>query len=685
MMRHSLYLLTASVSMFPIMAYAQSGSVIQLDPVTIGQTEPGDESAEGTGTTGSNDAAAGPDGDGDALAGDPGAPGSFTVGPGEIARNNPTNLQELFVDEPTVTVGSSIPMSQKIFVQGVEEPNLAVTIDGTRQNNKVFHHNATTLIDTDLLKAVRVDPGVAPADAGPGALGGAIAFETKDVDDILAEGKMYGGQVTGEYQTNGDIFATSGQLAGRYAGFEALLFGKWATGDLMQDGNGDDIIGSGTSLLSGLGKVAYEAESGDRIEAAFEIVNDDDARPYRADIGQIIGGRPVPLTRDYDLTRQNYTLTYTDETPRDFWDPKVQLGFSVTDVDLTEPEQTISGTTQSLNGRAQNTIRGEFGSIVFGSDFYVDEAELDYRYLLDRNFDESGAERAQNVGFYTQARLDITDRVRASGGARVDVQHFEGIDGTEVTNAGPSLNLSGEVDVTSFLTAYAGVSHVWAGIPLAENFIMNPNWIYDTQIEPTTSDNVVAGLRAHYQGLRAGAKVFQTKIYNARTPDYSIGPAFQRDIRTRGYELSAGYDNYGLSTNVAYAFIDSEIDGNPGDSYVGRYLTVPVGHVLTGSASYLYAPWGVRVGANIEVAFEYDDTYDVDLDAPGEPLPGYQVVNAFAEWTPVQFPNLTVRAEVNNLFDEEYAARGTYGTEFGSVVPLYEPGRSFLFKAAARF
>ena len=54
---------------------------------------------------------------------------------------------------------------------------LAVTVDGAAQNNKVFHHNGTTLIDPSLLKAVRVDAGVAPADAGFAALTGSIVYE----------------------------------------------------------------------------------------------------------------------------------------------------------------------------------------------------------------------------------------------------------------------------------------------------------------------------------------------------------------------------------------------------------------------------------------------------------------------------------------------------------------------------
>ncbi|MEQ8371040.1 MAG: TonB-dependent receptor plug domain-containing protein, partial [Alphaproteobacteria bacterium] len=116
-----------------------------------------------------------------AGSGGPGAtadPTTVSIGIETLERLDPQDLQDVFRSTPSVQVGSSLPISQKVYVNGVEETNLAVTIDGSRQKNKLFHHNTTTLIDPDLLKAVRVNPGVAPADAGPGALGGSIAYET---------------------------------------------------------------------------------------------------------------------------------------------------------------------------------------------------------------------------------------------------------------------------------------------------------------------------------------------------------------------------------------------------------------------------------------------------------------------------------------------------------------------------
>jgi hemoglobin/transferrin/lactoferrin receptor protein len=46
---------------------------------------------------------------------------------------------------------------------------------------------------------------------------------------------------------------------------------------------------------------------------------------------------------------------------------------------------------------------------------------------------------------------------------------------------------------------------------------------------------------------------------------------------------------------------------------------------------------------------------------------------------------MTFRAEVQNLFNETYASRATYGQEFGNVTPLHEQGRSFRLSIKATF
>ncbi|WP_121061062.1 TonB-dependent receptor domain-containing protein [Chachezhania antarctica] len=594
----------------------------------------------------------------------------------------PTDLRDVFKNEPAVSVGSSLPISQKLYVDGVEENNLSVTIDGARQNNKIFHHNATTYIDPELLKRVRVDPGVAPADAGPGALGGAIAFETKDVDDLLAPGLTFGGLFSTEYQSNGHVFSNSLTLMTRHGGFEALLSGKYATGGTQVDGDGNDILGSGTGMSSGLGKFAYETENGGRFEFSYETVRDDDLRPFRADMQSSDG---VLMTRRYDLQRENIVFNYTTVDPTAYWDPKFLIAYSSTDLYLPTDSDIGKGKTDSYNGVFQNRFTLPIGTITAGLDFYSDDAQLDYTSLTTPSDSMTPNEKAENVGLFAQARLDPTDRLRVTAGLRGDMQSFTGTDGTTYDNSGLSGNAAVEYAVTDAFSVGAGASRVWGGIALAENFIMNPAWVYPSDgIEPVTSDNYFLAASYDSGPWSLSGRLFQTSIKDARAPSYRAGPAVTADMESEGYEVKAGY-NWGSGfVRLGYADIDSTVDGSHADSYLGRYLTTPLGRQMTVEVLQSVPNTGLLFGADAQIAFEEDGFYDGD---PADPLPGYQAVNAFVEYVPAAYGNLKLRLQVDNLFDELYTDRATYGQEFVSegLIPLYQPGRSVSVRATLTF
>ncbi|MEM7426736.1 MAG: TonB-dependent receptor [Pseudomonadota bacterium] len=616
------------------------------------------------------------------------APGTdnTTLGQAELELSNPTDLGDVFQNEPRISVGGSNSISQKIYVNGVEETNLLVTIDGGRQNNKIFHHNTTNLIDPALLKQVSVDAGVAPADIGPGALAGAIQFETRDPKDILEPGKTIGGFVAGEYITNGDIFSTSVSGYGHADGVEWLGYLKFADGGLRKDGGGNTIIGSKTHLLSGLAKLAYQAATGDRIEVSFERVRDDESRPYRANIGQIIGGRPVPLERPYDLLRQNIVATYTDETPTGMWDPTIRIAYSFTDLGAFDTDEVAYGWSSSLNGKFENRFPLENGSVTAGLDFYADKGRLNYDYFPLPAFSETAVEKAENVGLYAQTRLTLMEVLRLSFGGRADLQQFHGVNGHDDTNAGASGNISAEWDINSIFTANAGFSHVWAGIQLAEPFLMNFRWDYPRTIKPTRANNVVAGLKATIQNFILTGKFFYTNLDTIRDETYNppaTGAIVMREAESIGFEVGGRANWDGGYFNIAYGYVDTKIDGVSADTDIGQYITSPIGQIITAQIVHKFDNTGVTVGADAEFALK-QKSYDPYAMAPGVPFPAYEVVNAFVEFVPPPLPNVTLRVEANNIFDENYSSRATYGEEYGNVRPLREPGRSFVFTAKVK-
>lgn len=635
---------------------APSGASLHLDPVTV------EGGGEGLGALGWAE------------------PARIVVDAKDLARKNPSDIRQVFAGEPGVKVGGSIPMSEKLYVNGIEETNLAVSIDGGRQNNKVFHHNGTTLIDPSFLKLARVDAGVAPADAGPGALAGAVAYETKDARDFLdADGA--GGLVKTTFNLNGPSSTTHLGGYGRHKWAEGLASITYGKGGKFEDGNGDRVRGSETDTASGLLKLAAQGTGGDRLSLGFERVYDSSSRPYRGNMGAL-SGRPAwePKERDYQMDRRHWTATYTNAAPSDLWNPKVVLAHGSTVVDVPIYTSTTNypgqGATRSVNGKAENTFTWPWGTLTAGTDFYRDKA-----YYKDQTIYAS--ENAVNNGLYAQARVQPWDPLKLSFGLRGDWQTFSGTRGQEWDGSGGSPNASAEIQVIpGWLTAKGGYSHVWGGVPLAENFIMNDAWTYATAPVPVKSDNVTAGLEASHWGFTADWRVFQTKIDDARAAKFAAASAsLTRDVQSQGYELGIGYVWTDGFVRVRYADIDVTIDGQPADSDTGTYLASPMGQVITLAAAHTFRSWGVTLGGDMEVVL------DSDKAASGnKPLKGYEVFNVYGEYQlPEAYSNITLRADIRNLLDELYADRATYGQEFDTVTPLYQPGRSVLFTATARF
>ncbi len=96
---------------------------------------------------------------------DPTAAGSVTVTQDELDRINPQTIKDVFANEPSVQVGGPTAIAQKVYVQGIENTKLNVQVDGTRQVDSNYHHIGTAIIDPGMLKSIKVESGIAPADA----------------------------------------------------------------------------------------------------------------------------------------------------------------------------------------------------------------------------------------------------------------------------------------------------------------------------------------------------------------------------------------------------------------------------------------------------------------------------------------------------------------------------------------
>jgi hemoglobin/transferrin/lactoferrin receptor protein len=604
--------------------------------------------------------------------------GSVYVSDAELDRAAMGDLKDLFAGLSSVSVGGAIPVAQKIFVNGVDMLNLAVTVDGVSQNNRVFHHSSSNAFDPGLMKTVRVDPGVAAADAGPFAVAGAVSMETVDPSDILEDGDDFGGNTRLSYSDNGETAAISTTLAARGAGYEALGYFKYATGDDYTDGSGEEEIGTSTDLQSALVKVVHESDTGHRFEISAQQASDSALRNEKANFGYT-GSDLI----QYDTTRTLVSLQYEDTQGGGMWDPSASIGFSQNTVDAPNYEDS-QGTTSTLNANVQNVFHlSEVSTVTVG----VDLLDQTGNYKDGTVFE---AEEARtNIGIFAQARVELTDRLEISAGLRGDWEEFSGAyDDYESSVSGFSGNASIVYEISEGLTVNAGYSNVFGGIQLADTYDLwdrvgylastGDDYTWDYSLESARSENFLLGVDYTAANWTIGAELFNTEVLGARSDDSSV------DFETRGFNLSGTYDWGSGFARASFTRSEGLIDGELVESYYLLDYGMPLGDIFALEVQQELPSANLLIGGSIDAAPAYDTGVAYTVEAPA-----YTIVNVFAEYTPPSVSNMKIRGEINNLFDEHYADRATYGSDYGdlysSVTTIDEPGRTISVIATIDF
>ncbi|MEP3198718.1 MAG: TonB-dependent receptor [Lentilitoribacter sp.] len=586
------------------------------------------------------------------------------------------DLKDVFAEEASVSVGGGIPIAQKMFVNGLDMLNLNVTIDGTQQNNRAFHHVAANSIDPGLLKAVRVDAGVAAADFGPNAIGGSVAFQTVDALDLLEGDDKFGGYTTLSYDSNSNTFTESVALYGQNAGFDILGYFMNTDGDDYETGNGWTIPGTAADLQSYLLKGGYTSLDGDRLEATAQVLSDDAIRGNRANFGGLNG---ESLLRRYDTLRESYSFRYVKEDATGFWDPEITLGYSENSISVPEyyPRGSTTTTTinslgvsNTLNGKIANTFHlDDENTITAGGDFYVKTS----------NYTDTGptdlTEKSSNIGVFTQVRLQPFDPLKLSFGGRYDAQRFEGISNYSDDVDGFSGNASAAFEIFEGLTLKAGYANVFGGIGLEDNYTFSSSWDY-TGLQAARSESVTGGFEYKYGDFSFETEIFQTKVENARS---GVG---NTDFKTEGFNVSAQYNWLSGHAKITYSNTDISVYGATADGYTALDFAAPLGEIIAINVAHELDQYNLTLGANLDIALDYTNN---GPETTISELPGYTVASVYAEYEPERFEGLTLSFEVNNIFDEDYADRSTYGQDFVSVDELKEPGRSFMFKLKKEF
>ncbi|BFM15913.1 TonB-dependent hemoglobin/transferrin/lactoferrin family receptor [Maricurvus nonylphenolicus] len=154
-----------------------------------------------------------------------------------IERNGATNIREMLRYEPGVEVGSAGRFGLSGFnIRGMSANRVKILVDGVEQakdfnSGGPYLRGTRNFVDVDSLKQVDIVKGPASSLYGSDALGGVVAFTTKDAADYLGQGDDTSASVKGQYNSVDDSFNKTLTVANRSGNLESLLVYTHRTGN----------------------------------------------------------------------------------------------------------------------------------------------------------------------------------------------------------------------------------------------------------------------------------------------------------------------------------------------------------------------------------------------------------------------------------------------------------------------
>ncbi|GHC75725.1 TonB-dependent hemoglobin/transferrin/lactoferrin family receptor [Limoniibacter endophyticus] len=639
------------------------------------------------------------------------------VGPEEIQRRQASTANDLLFGVPGVEIKSDArSVASSVNIRGLQDfGRVAVIIDGARQNFQRSDHGTQSMffLDPELVQQVDVIRGPVANTYGSGAIGGVVAFETKDADDFLRPEETWGASTTARFDSNGSGWTTSAVGAYRFNENVDILgnivyrdFGNY------KDGDGNRVDGTGFDVVSGMLKSTIKPTENSSLKLGWTGANDDWREPgssaYDVEVKQnTFTGRynyADPNNPLVDLhinaAHSNSEMVQTFTSPARRYNPAVG-GFVVVPAG--------SRTTYDLRTTGidvWNTSRFDTGAVshelTYGGDWLKDKVETVSPFGSNDVYTPSGNRTVW--GLHIQDKLTY-DWLEIIGGLRYD--KFE-LDNDVASNSGDRVSPRLTVGISPFkdetlagLQFYGTYAEGYRSPSTTETlmnglhpsgvvfpFLPNPNLI------PETGKTWEIGINYKRDGLIYANDSLRLKAayFNNDIDDYiglqqiSAFASFTDDCnftgtipicyqyqnfasaKIRGFEMEAFYDAGhvfgGLSASIISGYtVDS-------DSLREDLLTIPSSQVTAQLGFRMLDKQALTIGGEVQYNGKPDGaTYAED----------YTLVNLFASYQATD--NFRVDFRADNLLDETYTNPLNGTTTSG----LNESGLTLKLGATMRF
>jgi len=611
-----------------------------------------------------------------------------------------SHLSDFLNVVPGVTIGGTSSVNQRIRIRGLEDSNLKVTIDGARQEGKLFYHMGDITIDPDLLKQADVAVGNNSVTLGNDALGGAVAFKTVDAADLLKPGQKIGAKLKAGYASNNDELLTSATVFGAPSDNVDLLayYGKRDTSS-GEDGEGRELFEDSESESFLLKAGAYVGND-HHVGASFSRTDKEGTFPFRPDFPSL-GDDPIPQK----VKRDTYTLDYNFNPASSLVDVDTTIYQTETQISRDNDPKTSPGydwdaKVKTTGGKIENTsvIDATSGrhKLIAGLEHY--KKQSDFYTAKDRatKLPASGEDSAKNTSVYLEDQWQM-GKFSLTPGVRYD--RYEAPDfiagGKTYDNVVGALAASYEIAPST--QVFASYTQLFNGPDLGQAIFNRDGagTVVNNDLKAEEGDNAEVGvvttlrdLTTANDSLQLSGKYFETNIENYIEfirSGLSCGPNLgndcqgavnkDEDYKIKGVELAADYkmNNFSMGLSYAHARSKGEDTGysfysqtgsgsDAGDKYMVNLAYQPTDTTELGWRSTYVAP--------------VTQTFILRGDVTELKKPSYDVHDIFMSYSPAQVDGLKATVGVYNLFDETYASHGSRLNPANATATDFEMGRN---------
>lgn len=599
-----------------------------------------------------------------------------------------------------------------VNIRGFEgSGRVGMSIDGVRQNFRFTGHEASgfAYVDPLLLAGIEIQRGAVSTVGGAGALAGTADFRTIDVEDVLRPGANQGALTSLTWGSNGLGWAEMGAAAMRSAGVSVMGAVTHHDESDYKNGNGQTVPYTAEDLWSGLVKVHFDIDSGERLSfQAMRYNNDFVANSY-----------------DQTLTSDIYKASYIlSPAGNPLVDLRANVAISNVEMQYGSYYTGTAPSIENAEGRViedrgitfdlSNTSRFWLGSVAvtsnYGFEYYYDDVTASNGGVNPSGNSDVGSGFTQTkfsygmwdliAGLrYQKFNLEGTGTLTASNpyglpGGTYSVDTSESSWDPKVTLAAqvtpwlqPYVTYSQSMRAPTVNETLITATHPYGGPYYVLEFVPNPFLVPEKQKGWELGFNVkqdgvfVAGdkfrMKADYYQQDVENYISSCIVSTFTPPYYAKDYAyFCNNFGTtdvRGVEVEADYDVGYAFSHVAYTYTHSTIPQQENGMGAESYMP---DHVFSLTAGLRFLDQKLVVGAR--------GTYVSQTDlGSGNYADSYALADLFSSYKVRD--GLDLGLTVENLFDKAYTpALGTVPTGYLSGMETGR-GRTFILSTKAQF